>query len=121
MQHLTAARCLPHDNKQPPHAHARSAKPVLKSHARRLAECAIVVLACLQDEEEEEAEPAKPVKAERPRSRDYANAQKKTNLRSEDQTFKVQEEQRYVGFADPVMHKTAVLVPLMASSNSVSA
>ena len=50
---------------------------------------------CLQDEEEEEAEPAKPVKAERPSSRDYANAQKKTNLRSEDQTFKVQEEQRY--------------------------
>lgn len=51
--------------------------------------------ACLQDEEEEEAEPAKPVKAERPSSRDFSNAQKKTNLRSEDQTFKVQEEQRY--------------------------
>lgn len=46
-------------------------------------------------DEEEEAEPEKPVKAERPSSRDYANAQKKTNLRSEDDTFKVQEEQRY--------------------------
>ncbi|KAL3130646.1 hypothetical protein ABBQ38_008037 [Trebouxia sp. C0009 RCD-2024] len=45
-------------------------------------------------DEEEEAEPQKPVKAERPSSRDFGNAQKKTNLRSEDDTFKVQEEQR---------------------------
>ena len=50
---------------------------------------------CTPQDEEEEAEPEKPVKAERPSSRDYANAQKKTNLRSEDDTFKVQEEQRY--------------------------
>lgn len=35
------------------------------------------------------------MKAERPSSREFANAQKKTNLRSEDDTFKVQEEQRY--------------------------
>lgn len=48
---------------------------------------------CGYQDEEEEAEPEKPVKAERPSSRDYA--QRKTNLRSEDDTFKVQEEQRY--------------------------
>ena len=36
------------------------------------------------------------MKAERPSSRDFGNAQKKTNLRSEDDTFKVQEEQRYI-------------------------
>lgn len=43
---------------------------------------------------DEEAEPAVAVKAERP-GRDHSNvANKKTNLRSEDQTFKVQEEQR---------------------------
>lgn len=35
------------------------------------------------------------MKTERPSSRDFGNAQKKTNLRSEDDTFKVQEEQRY--------------------------
>lgn len=46
----------------------------------------------LQDEEEAEA--PKPVKAEKP-SRDFVNGiNKKTNLRSEDQTFKHQEEQR---------------------------
>lgn len=45
-------------------------------------------------QDEEEAEPEVPVKAERP-GRDQSNAaNKKTNLRSEDQTFKVQEEQR---------------------------
>lgn len=45
----------------------------------------------LQDDEDAQQE--EPVKPER--TRDYANAaNKKTNLRSEDETFKVQDEQR---------------------------
>lgn len=47
----------------------------------------------LQDEDDGQQE--EPVKPER--TRDYANAaNKKTNLRSEDETYKVQDEQRYM-------------------------
>lgn len=50
-------------------------------------------LTATQDEEDNQQE--EPVKPER--TRDYANAvNKKTNLRSEDENFKVQDEQRWV-------------------------
>ena len=63
--------------------------------------------------QDEEAEPAVPVKAERP-GRDHSNvANKKTNLRSEDQTFKVQEEQRSVYILPAVTYRAAQLAAIL--------
>ena len=65
---------------------------------------------CAQDEE---AEPAVPVKAERP-GRDHSNvANKKTNLRSEDQTFKVQEEQRSVYILPAVTYRATQVAAIL--------
>ncbi len=62
--------------------------------------------------QDEEAEPAVPVKAERP-GRDHSSvANKKTNLRSEDQTFKVQEEQRSVYILPAVTYRAAQLAAI---------